>query len=146
MISIAEMHPKDVDLCFDLDSNEFAFWTKSQWEKEFSKKNVKIFGLFISKQLIGVCALQLVIDEAQINYFAVNQKFRKKGHGSNLMNYLINYCKTNEIKSLLLEVSEKNLIADKFYQRFHFSTVGKRKNYYKDGSSALLKSKKIKKK
>ena len=143
MISIAEIHLKDVDLCFHLDSNAFAFWTKRQWEKEVSKKNVKIFGLFLSKELIGVCALQLVIDEAQINYFAINKKFRNKGQGSNLMNYLINYCQTNEIKSLLLEVSEKNLVAEKFYKSFHFSTVGKRKNYYKDGSSALLMSKKI---
>jgi len=33
--------------------------------------------------------------------------------------------------------------ADKFYSRFDFFTVGIRRNYYKDGSDALLKEKKL---
>ena len=47
------------------------------------------------------------------------------------------------LKKLLLEVSELNLNAEEFYNRFNFITVGKRKNYYKDGSDAVLKEKKI---
>ena len=47
------------------------------------------------------------------------------------------------LKKLLLEVSQSNVIAERFYSRFDFSTVGMRKNYYKDGSHALLKEKKL---
>ena len=47
------------------------------------------------------------------------------------------------LKKLLLEVSHSNVTAERFYGRFDFSTVGIRKNYYKDGSHALLKEKKI---
>jgi len=42
-----------------------------------------------------------------------------------------------------LEVSQSNVTAERFYSRFDFSTVGTRKNFYKDGSNALLKEKKI---
>ena len=59
------------------------------------------------------------------------------------MSYLIKKCKKLRINRLLLEVSQNNLIAEKFYNRFDFSTVGIRKNYYKDGSHALLKEKKL---
>ena len=48
------------------------------------------------------------------------------------------------LNRLILEVSHKNHTADKFYSRFDFSTVGIRRNYYKDGSDALLKEKKLK--
>jgi len=52
-------------------------------------------------------------------------------------------CEELNLKKLLLEVSQSNLNAERFYERFEFSTVGIRKNYYKDGSHALLKEKKL---
>ena len=85
----------------------------------------------------------MVLDEAQINFFVVNQKYRKKGFGSYLMSYLIKKCEKSNLKKLLLEVSQSNVTADRFYSRFDFSSVGIRKNYYKDGSHALLKEKKL---
>ncbi len=59
------------------------------------------------------------------------------------MRYLINKCEKLNLKKLLLEVSQSNVTAERFYRRFDFSTVGIRKNYYKDGSHALLKEKKL---
>ena len=59
------------------------------------------------------------------------------------MSYLINQCKKLNINKLFLEVSNNNSTAEKFYSRFDFSTVGIRRNYYKDGSDALLKEKKL---
>ena len=57
------------------------------------------------------------------------------------MFYLIKQCEKLNIKRLFLEVSLNNVVAEKFYSRFDFSTVGKRRNYYKDGSDALIKEK-----
>ena len=59
------------------------------------------------------------------------------------MRYLIKKCENLNITRLILEVSHTNFTAEKFYNRFDFSTVGIRKNYYKDGSDALLKEKKL---
>ena len=59
------------------------------------------------------------------------------------MNYLIKQCEILNINKLLLEVSLSNTTAEKFYSRFEFSTVGIRRNYYKDGSDALLKEKNL---
>ena len=61
----------------------------------------------------------------------------------NMMNYLIKQCEKLNIKKLLLEVSETNLIAEVFYNKFNFLTVGRRRNYYKDGTDAVLKEKKF---
>ena len=143
MISIKQINEKDIDLCYELDSKTISLWSKKQWVNEFKKEGTKIFGLLITNLVIGICVFQIVLDEAQINYFVVNQKFRKKGFGSQLMIYLIERCKTLNINKLLLEVSQSNFTANKFYSRFDFSTVGIRRNYYKDGSDALLKEKKL---
>ena len=143
MISIKQINEKDIDLCYELDSNTISLWNKKQWANEFKKEGTKIFGLFIKNLVIGICVFQVVLDEAQINYFVVNQKFRKKGFGSHLMSYLIIKCQELGVKKLLLEVSQSNVTAERFYTHFNFSNVGIRKNYYKDGSHALLKEKKL---
>ena len=143
MISIKQINEKDIELCYELDSNTIALWSKTQWANEFKKDGIKVFGLLLANFLIGICVLHIVLDEAQINYFVVNQKFRKKGFGSYLMRHLIKQCEKLNINKLLLEVSQSNVIAENFYNNFDFSTVGRRKNYYKDGSDALLKEKKL---
>ena len=143
MIFIKQIKNKDIDLCYELDSNTISLWSKEQWDNEFKKDGTKIFGLLIKNLVIGICVFQVVHDEAQINYFVVNKKFRKKGFGSFLMSYLIKNCEKLNLKKLLLEVSHSHVTAERFYSRFDFSTVGIRKNYYKDGSHALLKEKKL---
>ena len=146
MISIKQINEKDIDLCYELDSDTISLWSKKQWANEFKKEGTKIFGLLIANLVIGICVFQVVVDEAQINYFVVNKKFREKGFGSYLMCYLVKKCEKLNLKKILLEVSQGNVTAERFYSRFDFSTVGIRKNYYKDGSHALLKEKKLTKK
>ena len=143
MISIKHLNEKDIDLCYELDSNTIFLWSKKQWANEFKKEGIKVFGLILSNFVIGICVLHVVLDEAQINFFVVNQNYRKKGFGTYLMNYLIKQCEKLKINKLLLEVSHTNVTADKFYTSFDFSTGGIRRNYYKDGSDALLKEKKL---
>ena len=141
MFSIKEIYKKEVDLCYELDSDTICLWTKKQWQSEFNKRGTKVVAILLKKKIIGIYVVQIIIDEAQINYFSIKQKFRRKGYGSHLMNYLIIECENLNIKKLLLEVSETNPIAEIFYCKFNFLTVGRRKNYYKDGTDAVLKEK-----
>ena len=143
MISIKDINEKDIELCYELDSNTISLWSKKQWANEFKKEGIKVFGLLLSNLVIGICVFHVVLDEAQINFFVVNQKYREKGFGSYLMSYLIKQCEKLNINKLFLEVSKTNVVAEKFYSRFDFCTVGIRRNYYKDGSDALLKEKKL---
>ena len=141
MLTIKQIKEKDIDLCYELDSNTISLWSKKQWIDEFKKEGVNVFGLLLSNLVIGICVFQIVLDEAQINFFVVNPKYRKKGFGSLLMLFLIKECEKLSVNKLLLEVSNTNFTADKFYSRFDFFTIGIRRNYYKDGSDALVKEK-----
>ena len=100
MISIKHIDEKDIDLCYELDSNTISLWSKKQWASEFKKEGINVIVLLISNLVVGICVFHVVLDEAQINFFVVNEKFRKKGFGSYLMGYLIKQCKKlkNQIK------------------------------------------------
>ena len=144
-ISIKEIDQKNFELCYELDLNTICLWTKNQWRSEFNKRGIKVVSIFLKKEIIGIYVVQIIIDEAQINYFSIKQKFRRKGYGSFLMSFLIKECERLKLKKLLLEVAKNNSIAESFYNKFNFLTVGIRKNYYKDGADAVLKEKKFKK-
>ncbi len=141
MISIKEIDNKEFELCFELDSNTICLWTKRQWESEFNKRGVKVVAILLRNKIIGIYVVHTIINEAHINYFSIKQRYRRKGYGSYLMCYLIKQCEKLNIKKLLLEVSETNSIAEVFYNKFDFLTVGRRKKYYKDGTDAVLKEK-----
>ena len=141
MISVIQINDKDIDLCYELDSSTISLWSKKQWINEIRKKDIKVFGLLHANLVIGICVFQVILDEAQINYFVISQKFRKKGFGSYLMRYLIKNCEKLNVNKIFLEVSQTNVEAEKFYTGFDFFTVGIRRNYYRDGSNALLKEK-----
>ena len=141
MISIKKIYQNEFELCYELDSSTICLWTKKQWQGELNKKGVNAVAIFLRNKIIGIYVVQIIIDEAQINYFSIKYEFRRIGYGSYLMEYLIKECEILKIKKLLLEVSETNSIAENFYCKFNFLTVGKRKNYYKNGTAAVLKEK-----
>ena len=143
MVLVKEIDLNRVDECIELDANSINLWSKKQWISEFNKEGVKVLLLLLSTRVIGVCVFQVVIDEAQINYFSIHPEFRRNGYGTHLMRNTINRCKVLNLGKLLLEVSAANSIAQEFYNYFNFLTVGKRRNYYKDGSDAVLKEKKL---
>ena len=143
MILVKEVDHKALELCFELDSNTICLWTKTQWESEFKKSGVKVVAILNGKKIIGVYVVHTIIDETHVNYFSIKKSLRRRGYGSYLMNYLIKQSKTLNIKKILLEVSETNSIAEVFYSKFNFLTVGIRKNYYKDGTHAVLKEKNL---
>ena len=141
MISFKELDFKDFELCYGIDSDTICLWTKKQWKLEFDKQGVKVVGILLKKEIIGIYVIQIIIDEAQINFFSIKQKYRRKGYGSHLMRNLIKQCKKLSVKRVLLEVSDANSIAGFFYNKYKFLNVGIRKNYYKNGSDAVLKEK-----
>ena len=101
-ISISKINQEDFELCFKFDSNTIALWSRGQWENEFKKQGSNLVGLFLSNEIVGLCSFQVVLDEAQINYFSINKNFRRQGYGKYLMNYLIKQCEVLKIKKLLL--------------------------------------------
>ena len=72
------------------------------------------------------------VDSLDIFEIAVDKNFRKKGIASKLLN------KINDERKILLEVSEKNIIAIKLYIKNGFKIISRRKNYYLDGSDAII--------
>ncbi|MAC61311.1 MAG: ribosomal-protein-alanine acetyltransferase [SAR116 cluster bacterium] len=98
----------------------------------------KVEGLSIKlEEYIGHIYAHRAADQADIISFVIKEKFRKQNFGTLLFKAFISNLRINGVKNVFLEVSEKNIIAQKFYYRFGFENVGYRKDYYKEKSGKI---------
>ena len=74
----------------------------------------------------------------------VKKDFRNNGIGSLLLDYLISYSKSINLKTITLEVNEINIPAIKLYEKFDFEKLGIRKKYYNGENDAIIMSKNFK--
>ena len=62
----------------------------------------------------------------------VDPRFRKKGVAKKFLDKCLEYCEKNDLKKIILDVNETNLIALAFYRKHNFFFSGRRKNYYRN--------------
>ena len=91
-----------------------------------------------NKELIGYLFGYLIKNEYHLNKITVKESYRRKKIGKLLFYYCVNQLLNNNVKSIQLEVSSLNLIAQKFYRSLGFIKVGMRKKYYSNEEDALL--------
>ena len=138
-----------LNACLELDHQSLkGLWTKSQWEKELTDPKRVCIGLIEleTKKLLGLCSAWLVIDELHITSIAVHPAHQRKGLGKLLLSDLLKRPSSLRANQIHLEVSVTNKPAMAFYKSMGFKTIGKRPDFYKDGSDALLLTKEIKNK
>ena len=143
MANIKEINDSEAKVCFLIDSVTTNLWSFTQWKAALNNKNARALGIYVGDKLVGVCVFQLNFDEAELHFMAILSDFTRRGFGSMLFTKFLYVLENNNIRKVLLEVSSRNLSAIKFYEKFNFTTVGIRKNYYKDGTDTILKTKVI---
>ncbi len=108
------------------------FANSSKIKKSFISK---VEGFSINQRFyIGHIYANMVADQADIVSFIIKDKYRRQGFGTILFVKFIFTLKCKGVREFFLEVSEKNIGAQKFYNKFGFKKIGCRKNYYKTNS------------
>ena len=143
MINIRKINSKNSKSCYELDLKTINHWNQNQWVNELEKDYVNAIAIYLNNSMAGVCVFLKIYDELEIRYLSVHPSYKRRGLGKKLINNIIKECKNERITRIILEVSSKNMQALSFYEYFGFETISIRKKYYKDGSDALLKEKKM---
>ncbi|HOJ93319.1 MAG TPA: ribosomal protein S18-alanine N-acetyltransferase [Dictyoglomaceae bacterium] len=144
-IEIRPMKFKDIDEVDEINRLSFSTpWSKESFERELSSNRIaKYFVAVYEDKIIGFVGLWIIFQEAQITTIAVHPDYRGRKVGEKLLNFAIEYCVENHVKSITLEVRVSNTIAQNLYYKEGFKKIGVRKWYYKDGEDALIMVKKL---
>ena len=80
----------------------------------------------------------LTLDSADILNIGIDPNFKRQGHGTALLNHLIEELRKRHISEILLEVRAGNKSAIQFYKKQGFKEISVRKNYYTKNSKNQL--------
>jgi ribosomal-protein-alanine N-acetyltransferase len=104
-------------------------YTYEQLENMIKDSNYVCLSYFDNDVLCGYLIAQDLLDYYDLLKIYVLPQYRKKGIGRELID--------NLNKKILLEVREKSP-AITFYEKMGFSMINIRKNYYSDGTNAII--------
>ena len=79
-----------------------------------------------------------LIDSVNLLLIATDEKYRNKKIATKLILELEKITKNKKINKIWLEVKENNYSAINFYKKNNFENIYLRRNYYKNGISALI--------
>lgn len=114
------------------------FWNFEIFKEELANNNSMYLVLRYENEIVSFCGIKIILDEADIMNIVTKKNKRNQGFAKFLLNELITIAEEQNCKTITLEVDENNLPAIKLYKDFKFKEVGKRKNYYKNGNTAIL--------
>ena len=132
----------DLDLAKELSAIEKDIFSTSwepSWIRDSINNNKAMY--WVKKQknkIIGYIGVQFSGEDVEILGLGILEDYRGRGHGSALMNAMIEYFYSTEYKKIFLEVRDSNNVAKGLYTKFNFSRTGTRLNYYKNENAALF--------
>lgn len=131
-VALRPMKPSDVPAVADIESNVFESpWSIGILEEELvAPRRTYVVAEASGGDLVGYAGLMIVEDDAHITTIAVVPQVRGRGIATRLMLFLIEAALAGGARHLTLEVRESNAKAQRLYERFGMTTVGRRKNYY----------------
>ena len=141
---VSSLRLEDLDSCIKLDQITLkGLWSKQQWEKELSDSKRLCIGIFENSNLIALGCGWIVTDELHLTAIAVHPLHRRLGLGKILLSSIFHKASAEGCRRATLEVKSSNREALALYQSCGFITAGCRRNYYKNGSDALIQWKSL---
>lgn len=132
MLNDLEQIKKNLQTDFD------DFWNFEIFKEELANNNSMYLVLRYENEIVSFGGIKIILDEADIMNIVTKKDKRNQGFAKFLLNELITIAEEQNCKTITLEVDENNLPAIRLYKDFKFKEVGKRKNYYKNGNTAIL--------
>lgn len=132
-LEIVKMAHEDVDSVYEIEElSFFTPWSKKSIKTEIDNKVGRYIVIKENGKVVSYGGFWIVLDEANINNIAVHPDYRGRGISKILMNALIDIAKSENAKTMYLEVRSSNSTAQKLYKGLGFAMVGLRKGYYVD--------------
>lgn len=138
-IEIHLMKLSDLEEIKDILQTEFDnFWNFEIFKEELVNNNSKYLVLRYDNEIVCFGGVKIILDESDIMNIVTKKNKRNYGFAKLLLDKLIQMSKEENCNTITLEVNENNLPAIKLYENFNFKEVGRRKNYYRNGDTAIL--------
>lgn len=141
-IQIMPMTIQDIEAITPNFQTEFdEFWNINNLKSDFENPNSTYYIAKLGDEVVGFAGFLKICDEANLMNIVTKINKRHLGIGKKLLENIIKEAKNQNLKTITLEVNEKNTFAINLYEKkFNFKRIGLRKKYYNNTDDAILMS------
>lgn len=132
-MEIRKMVLKDLEEVTDLEKDLFSDpWSLKSFQHEIINNRLAHYYIVEEQgKIIGYFGFIIVLDECQIYNIAVSKDYQKMGYGKKMIEYIIDFCKKEDVKWIILEVREYNFPALELYMKYGFKKAARIEGYYR---------------
>jgi ribosomal-protein-alanine N-acetyltransferase len=125
-------HKSDLSILVKLDTeSNLTHWSLSDYQESLNNKQHFIYVVEEHGKIVACTVFSIVIDEAEILQFWVENNSKRRGLGLYLLNYILTELRQRfHVLRVFLEVRDGNKPAINLYLKLGFVEVGRRQNYY----------------
>jgi ribosomal-protein-alanine N-acetyltransferase len=132
--------PADVERIRSLEIEAFGFtWEADVFLRELQRTDCLFTVGEVQDQTVAMASLNWILDEVHLMSIAVDPAWQGRGLARQLLGENLAFCQAvGGLGWMTLEVKWDNAPALALYKSYGFTTVGKRKAYYRDGQDARI--------
>lgn len=137
---IEQMSAADLEAVAAIEKDSFTDpWPLESFRTELNTNNLAYYLVArLDGEVVGYIGAWLILEEVHITTLAVAEPYRRRGIASRLVETLIEETRPKGARFLTLEVRPSNRAALKFYEKFGFTALGRRKRYYIDEDAIIM--------
>lgn len=134
-IYIRKARSKDIAQIMEIEIEQFPHpWKRDYFISELTH-DISFFYVAENKrtgELAGLIIYWIFGETMELHHIATAGNYKKKGIGKQLLEFMLEMAKQEQVAEVFLEVRESNTVAIGFYEAFGFQQAGVRKNYYSE--------------
>ena len=142
MINYREMIALDIPVLVGMEKEIYpeSPWSAAQFREELAgvPKTRKYVVATLDNEIIGYGGAAIAGEVVDIHTLTVIPKFRRQGIATQMLQQLENWATSKGISTFMLEMREGNLEAQPLYEKYGYSVISRRDNYYSPGIHALI--------
>ncbi|SAL70094.1 acetyltransferase [Caballeronia terrestris] len=128
---LSSMTEGDLDEVAAIEKLAYEFpWSRGNFQDSLRNGYFGVCMRHVTGTLVGYCVLMPVVDEMHLLNLCVAPAAQHAGAGLALLREAVRITRAEKLDGVLLEVRPSNPRAIQLYERFGFSAIGRRKNYY----------------
>ncbi|KIG10383.1 ribosomal protein S18-alanine N-acetyltransferase [Caballeronia concitans] len=128
---LTAMTEADLDEVAAVEKLAYEFpWSRGNFQDSLRNGYYGVCLRHVTGTLVGYCVLMPVVDEMHLLNLCVAPAAQRAGAGLALLREAVRITRAEKLDGMLLEVRPSNPRAIQLYERFGFTAIGRRKNYY----------------
>lgn len=141
-LAIAPMTSADIRTVTRIEALSFATsWPPSAFASELSDN--KLAHYFVGRvgggDIVAYGGIWAILEDSHVTTIAVHPDWRGKKYGEELLLHLLHQAIERGASWITLEARESNVVAQRLYRKYGFTTVSTRRAYYSDnGENAVV--------